>query len=186
MARKIPIAHKDYIVEMVTSIIKEMDLDLCGEHTSKDLRASSLYDLSRVCPLHLYCTSIIFLLLILTIMFCFRRWCVWRPLRIGVWLVRGWFDGFVSAWRLKTKSVLNTWRLFVPLTKSWRPRLRRLRRRPISLRKRKKQRPIWQRSWLLFVNSWRRPEPMLWQSFVFLSPSLMRVVSTTITDSRIV
>ena len=69
MAWKIPITHKDYIVKMVTLIIKEMDLDLYGEHTSKDLGASGLYDLSRVCPLHLYCTSIIFLLLILTIYF---------------------------------------------------------------------------------------------------------------------
>ena len=69
MAWKIPITHKDYIVKMVTLIIKEMDLDLYGEHTSKDLGASGLYDLSRVCPLHLYCTSIIFLLLILTICF---------------------------------------------------------------------------------------------------------------------
>ena len=51
------VTHKDYVVEMVTSIIKETDLDLCGEHSSKDLGASSLFDLSRVCPCPLSCTS---------------------------------------------------------------------------------------------------------------------------------
>lgn len=39
----------DYVIEMVNSIIKEMDLDPCGEHSSEDLGASSLFDLSRVC-----------------------------------------------------------------------------------------------------------------------------------------
>lgn len=42
------VMHKDYVVEVVNSIIKEMDLDPCGEHASKDLRALGLYDLSRV------------------------------------------------------------------------------------------------------------------------------------------
>ena len=42
---------------MVTSIIKEMHLDPCGEHSSKDLGASDLYDLLRVCPRHLHYTS---------------------------------------------------------------------------------------------------------------------------------
>nr|POE73970.1 hypothetical protein CFP56_56655 [Quercus suber] len=41
------INHKDYAVEVVTSIIKETDLDPCGGHTSEDLGASGLYDLSR-------------------------------------------------------------------------------------------------------------------------------------------
>lgn len=65
------VTHKDYAIEMVASIIKETDLDPCGEHTLKDLGASGPYDLLRVCPRHLYCTSIIFLLLILTVMLFF-------------------------------------------------------------------------------------------------------------------
>ena len=51
------VTHKDYVVEMVTSIIKETDLDLRGEHSSGDLGASGLYDLSRLCPRHLHYTS---------------------------------------------------------------------------------------------------------------------------------
>ena len=42
------VMHKEYVVEMFNSIIKEMDLDPCGELTTEDLRDSSLYDLSRV------------------------------------------------------------------------------------------------------------------------------------------
>ena len=51
------VTHKDYTIEMVTSIIKEMDLDPCDEHSSEDLGVSGLYDLSRVCPHHLRYTS---------------------------------------------------------------------------------------------------------------------------------
>ena len=51
------VTHKDYAFEMVTSIIKKTDLDPCGEHSSKDLGDFGLYDLSRVCPCHLYYTS---------------------------------------------------------------------------------------------------------------------------------
>ena len=47
------VTHKDYAFEMVNSIIKETDLDPCGEHFSEDLGASGLYDLSRVCLRHL-------------------------------------------------------------------------------------------------------------------------------------
>ena len=46
------VTHKDYAVEMVNLIIKETNLDLCGEHTSEDLGASGLYYLSRVCIHH--------------------------------------------------------------------------------------------------------------------------------------
>ena len=42
------VIHKDYVVEMVTSIIKETNLNVCGEHTSEDLGAFGLYNLSRV------------------------------------------------------------------------------------------------------------------------------------------
>ena len=47
------VTHKDYAIEMVNSIIKEMDLDPSSEHSLEDLGASSLYDLSRVCFCHL-------------------------------------------------------------------------------------------------------------------------------------
>lgn len=33
---------------MVNLIIKEMDMDVCGEHTLEDLGASGFYDLLRV------------------------------------------------------------------------------------------------------------------------------------------
>ena len=42
------ITHKDYVVKMVNSIIKETDLNPCAEQTLEDLGASSHYDLSRV------------------------------------------------------------------------------------------------------------------------------------------
>ena len=42
------VSHKEYAVEMVNSIIKDTDLDECGEHTTKDLGASGLFDLARV------------------------------------------------------------------------------------------------------------------------------------------
>lgn len=41
--------HKDYVVEMVDSIIKEMNLDPCADQTIMGLGASDLFDLSRVC-----------------------------------------------------------------------------------------------------------------------------------------
>ena len=41
------VSHKEYAFEMVNSIIKDTDLDECGEHATKDLRASSLFDLAR-------------------------------------------------------------------------------------------------------------------------------------------
>ena len=48
------ITHKDYAMKMVTSIIKEADLDPYSEHSLEDLGASGLYDLLRVCPRHLH------------------------------------------------------------------------------------------------------------------------------------
>lgn len=42
------ITDKEYVVEMVNSIIKKTNLDPCGEHTTKDLGDSGLYDLSKV------------------------------------------------------------------------------------------------------------------------------------------
>ena len=46
------VTHKDYVVEMVNSIIKEMDLDTYGEHTLEDLGSFGLYDMSKVCIHH--------------------------------------------------------------------------------------------------------------------------------------
>ena len=40
--------HKEHVIEMIESIIKEMDLDLCVEQMIEELGASSLFDLSRV------------------------------------------------------------------------------------------------------------------------------------------
>lgn len=42
------LTHKDYVVEMVDSIIKETDLDPCTNQTTEDLGASGLFNLSRV------------------------------------------------------------------------------------------------------------------------------------------
>ena len=41
--------YKEYAIEMVESIIKEMDLDPCAEQETEDLGASGIFDLSRVC-----------------------------------------------------------------------------------------------------------------------------------------
>ena len=41
--------YKEYAVEMVESIIKEMDLDPCAKQETEDLGLSGLFDLSRVC-----------------------------------------------------------------------------------------------------------------------------------------
>ena len=43
------LTHKGYVVEMVESIIKEMDLDPCAKQEMEDLGLSGLFDLSRVC-----------------------------------------------------------------------------------------------------------------------------------------
>ena len=45
------VTHKDYAVEMVTSIIKEMNLNPCGEHISEDLGASGLYNCQGYVPI---------------------------------------------------------------------------------------------------------------------------------------
>ena len=42
------VTHKDYAIEMVNSIIKVTDMDLCGKHASEDVGASGPYDLFRV------------------------------------------------------------------------------------------------------------------------------------------
>ena len=40
--------HKEHVLEMVESIIKETDLDPCAEQMTEDLGALGLFDLSRV------------------------------------------------------------------------------------------------------------------------------------------
>ena len=42
------LTHKEHVIEMIESIIKETDLDLCVEQMIEELGASSLFDLSRV------------------------------------------------------------------------------------------------------------------------------------------
>ena len=43
------LTHKEHAVEMIKSIIKDTDLDPCAEQLTKDLGASGLFDLARVC-----------------------------------------------------------------------------------------------------------------------------------------
>lgn len=43
------LTHKEYTVEIVDSIIKETNLDLCVDQIVEDLGALGLFDLSRVC-----------------------------------------------------------------------------------------------------------------------------------------
>nr|POE46205.1 hypothetical protein CFP56_60594 [Quercus suber] len=42
------LTHKEHAVEIVDSIIKEIDLDPCADQATEDLGASGLFDLSRV------------------------------------------------------------------------------------------------------------------------------------------
>ena len=53
--------HKEHVVEMVESIIKETDLDPWAEHATEDLGASSLFDLSRVCSFLRLCSTLLFI-----------------------------------------------------------------------------------------------------------------------------
>lgn len=48
---------------MVNSIIKDIDMDECGEHNNKDLGVSSLFDLARVSILQVsFCFPLYFFL----------------------------------------------------------------------------------------------------------------------------
>ena len=53
---------------MVESIIKEMDLDPYAEQTTKDLRASSLFDLSRVRFFLRLCSILLFIHLLTVVL----------------------------------------------------------------------------------------------------------------------
>lgn len=68
--------HKDYAVKMVNSIIKDMNLDPCGKHSSGDLGILVFMTCHRyafvsfsVCFNHHFC------ILTLTAIFAFKRWC---------------------------------------------------------------------------------------------------------------
>lgn len=67
------ITYKDYAIEMITSIIKETDLDPCGELSLEDLGASDLFDLSRVCSRRLWYIVLFFGVIVLTVGFPFRH-----------------------------------------------------------------------------------------------------------------
>ena len=43
------LTHKEHVVEMVESIIKDADFDPCAEQMTEESGASCLFDLSRVC-----------------------------------------------------------------------------------------------------------------------------------------
>lgn len=68
------LTHKEHVVEMVESIIKEMNLDPCAKQTIEDLEASGLFDLSRVC----FFPQTLFLSFVYSFAdscFGFRHWC---------------------------------------------------------------------------------------------------------------
>ena len=68
--------HKDYAVEMVESIIKDKDVDLCAEQGTEELGASGLFDLTRVhCCLHFF-DSFIFIVQWLIVVLPCRLWFV--------------------------------------------------------------------------------------------------------------
>ena len=47
------LTHKDYAVEEVKSFVKPVDIEPCDQLGMKDLGASALFDLTRVCLLPL-------------------------------------------------------------------------------------------------------------------------------------
>ena len=42
------LTHKDYVVELIESIIKDKDVDPCAEQMTEELGASGLFDLTRI------------------------------------------------------------------------------------------------------------------------------------------
>ena len=46
------LTHKEHVVDMVESIIKETDLDPCAEQMTKDLGVLGLFDVAKVCFSH--------------------------------------------------------------------------------------------------------------------------------------
>ena len=73
-AVRLLVTHKEHVVEMVESIIKDIDLDPYAEQMTEELGALGLFDLSRVR---------LFFKLSFTVVhspadgfLVFRRWCV--------------------------------------------------------------------------------------------------------------
>ena len=54
------LTHKDHAIEVMKSIIKDMNMDPCAEQTTKELGASGLFDLSRVHLFHSFLFSFFF------------------------------------------------------------------------------------------------------------------------------
>lgn len=44
------LTHKDYVIEMMESIIKDKDVEPCTEQGTEELGSSGLFDLAQVCP----------------------------------------------------------------------------------------------------------------------------------------
>ena len=63
------VSHREYAVEMVNSIIKDTDLDKCGEHATKDLGVSSFFDLARISIHRVYFHFFLLFLSIITVVF---------------------------------------------------------------------------------------------------------------------
>ena len=55
------LAHKDYVVEMLESIIKDKDVDPYVGQATGELRDSGLYDLARVSIFHSFFYLFIFM-----------------------------------------------------------------------------------------------------------------------------
>lgn len=70
------LTHKEHAVEVVESIIKEMDLDPCAEQTIEDLGSLGLFSLSRVCFLFSDYVPVLFVHSLADGCFDLKRWCI--------------------------------------------------------------------------------------------------------------
>ena len=69
MNRSSLLTHKEHVVKMVKSIIKESDLDPYVEQMTEDLEASSLFELSKVCPFFKLSFTLMFIHLLMVVLF---------------------------------------------------------------------------------------------------------------------
>ena len=69
------VTDKDYAIGMINSISKETNLDPCGEHATKDLRALGLYDMLRVHTRRFLFDNFHVFILTSIILFYFRCCC---------------------------------------------------------------------------------------------------------------
>ena len=81
------LTHKEYAVGEVESLIKPTDIEPYDQVGTKDLGASALFDLTRVCLLHFWLNKLYFVLVyFLTDGYVlFRPWCASRPFTTVVW-----------------------------------------------------------------------------------------------------